>query len=153
MTFIQSLRVLPAALLCGALIFLNSSAFAQTSDNILGVWLTQEQKSKIEIFKKGDKFFGKVIWLRDPLNDEGQPKVDKNNPDESMIKRPIMGLEILQNFEFDDKDMWEDGKIYDPTNGKTYSCQMEIDEGELEVTGYVGFSWIGRTVRWTRVTE
>jgi uncharacterized protein (DUF2147 family) len=45
---------------------------------------------------------------------------------------------------------WEDGKIYDPKNGKTYSCKMTLEGNELKVRGYVGFSLLGRTTVWTR---
>jgi uncharacterized protein (DUF2147 family) len=61
---------------------------------------------------------------------------------------------LLKDFEFDGKDEWEDGKIYDPKNGKTYSCYIEFkDETKnlLKVRGYIGFSMIGRTTYWTRV--
>jgi len=128
-----------------------SVAAGQQADDVLGTWLTQDKDSHIEIFKKGDRYFGKIVWLKEPREEDGTNKVDSENPDKSMRNRPILGLEIMRNFEFDGKDEWEDGKIYDPTDGKTYSCEMELDEGELEVTGYIGFSWIGRTVRWIRV--
>jgi len=76
------------------------------------------------------------------------------NPDEELQKRPIMGLELLSNFEFDGDDEWEDGDIYDPKSGKTYSCYMEFTDktkNELKVRGYIGVSLLGRTTYWTRV--
>lgn len=121
------------------------------ADDVVGTWLTQEGKSHIKIENRSGKYFGKIVWLREPNEEDGTPKVDDENPDEKLRTQPILGLEILKGFEFDGKDEWEDGKIYDPTDGKTYSCQMEIKDGKLEVTGYIGFSWIGRTVEWTRV--
>jgi hypothetical protein len=45
---------------------------------------------------------------------------------------------------------WSQGKIYDPKNGKTYSCKMTLEGNELKVRGYVGFSLLGRTTVWTR---
>lgn len=141
-------------MLCLGLVLALSASkegFAQKADDVVGVWKTQNGKSHIEVFKKGNKFYGKIIWLKEPNEADGTPKKDKNNPEEAQRSRSIMNLELLSEFQFDGDDEWEDGKIYDPESGKTYSCVMEIDEGELEVTGYVGFSWIGRTVRWTRV--
>ncbi|MGD1846291.1 MAG: DUF2147 domain-containing protein [Salibacteraceae bacterium] len=129
----------------------SSTVSAQKADDVVGVWKTQNGKSHIKIFKKGTKYYGKIIWLQEPNNEDGNAKKDKNNPEESLQSRPLMGMELLTGFSFDGDDEWEDGKIYDPESGKTYSCVMVLDEGELEVTGYVGFSWIGRTVRWTRV--
>jgi uncharacterized protein (DUF2147 family) len=47
--------------------------------------------------------------------------------------------------------MWKGGTIYDPDNGKLYKCKMTLTEPKrLEVRGYIGFSFIGRTVVWTR---
>ncbi|MEM9025185.1 MAG: DUF2147 domain-containing protein [Bacteroidota bacterium] len=124
-------------------------ARAQQADDILGFWNTGENKGRVEIFKRSGKYYGKLVWLKDPLNEAGKPKVDKNNPEESLRQQPIVGLEILKGFEFDD-DEWEDGTIYDPENGKTYSCVMTLKGDQLNVRGYVGISWIGRTTVWTR---
>ncbi|WP_332911908.1 DUF2147 domain-containing protein [Algoriphagus boritolerans] len=37
-------------------------------------------------------------------------------------------------------------------NGKTYSCELKLkSDSVLEMRGYLGFSFVGRTVEWTRV--
>ena len=65
---------------------------------------------------------------------------------------PLLNLQILKDFVYDAEDKeWEDGTIYDPKNGKTYSCYMTLDGTKLNVRGYVGVSMIGRTSVWTRV--
>lgn len=127
------------------------TAVAQNADDIIGVWLTDGGKSKVEIYKKGEEYFGKIIWLREP-NENGKPKVDKNNPDDDLKSRPLVGMELLSDFEFDD-DEWEDGEIYDPESGKTYSCEMTLDGNTLNVRGYIGVSWVGRTTEWTRSSK
>jgi uncharacterized protein (DUF2147 family) len=121
------------------------------SEAILGVWYNTEKSAKIEIYKCGDKFCGKIIWLKEPHDASGKPKVDKENPDEALKSRPVMGMNLLSNFEYSGDNEWEEGEIYDPENGKTYSCIMSLeDSGELKVRGYIGFSLMGRTVVWTR---
>ena len=135
------------------LLFLGSigGALAQNADDILGKWMTEEGKAHVEVYKKGDKFFGKIVWLKEPNNPDGTPKVDKENPDESLRSRGILGMELLTSFEFDD-DEWEDGEIYDAESGKTYSCVISMDDKDkLNVRGYIGVSWVGRTTEWTRV--
>ena len=127
------------------------TSVAQNADDVVGVWLTDGGKSKVEIYKKGDEYFGKIIWLREP-NENGKPKVDKNNPDDDLKSRPLVGMELLSDFEFDD-DEWEDGEIYDPESGKTYSCEMTLDGNTLNVRGYIGVSWVGRTTEWTRSSK
>ncbi|WP_194974418.1 DUF2147 domain-containing protein [Aquiflexum lacus] len=129
---------------------LTMTVFSQTADAIVGKWYNTEKDAQIEIFKVENKFFGKIIWLQDPKDDTGKPKVDLNNSDVSKQQRPIIGLKILDNFKFNG-GTWEDGTIYDPKNGKTYSCIIkEKDNNTLEVRGYIGISLIGRTVEWTK---
>jgi uncharacterized protein (DUF2147 family) len=138
-----------------ALPFSRLNAQEVKGDDILGVWLNEDEDAHIKITNNGGKYFGEIIWLKEPIDEEtGKPKLDDENEDESLRTRPVLGLMLLTNFEFDGKDEWEDGKIYDPKNGKTYSCYIEFkDETQdlLKVRGYIGFSMIGRTTYWTRV--
>lgn len=127
------------------------SAFSQTSDAILGQWINASGEAHIEISKKGDKYFGKIVWLKAPKDEKGNPKLDINNPAENLRSRPILGLELLKDFVFDDKK-WTDGKIYDPKSGKTYSCNLSLKgNDQLNVRGYIGISLIGRSETWKRV--
>jgi uncharacterized protein (DUF2147 family) len=125
-------------------------------DAIIGKWLNQEGTSHIQIFKATNgsfagKFYGKIVWLKEPLKN-GKPKVDDLNPDPKKHNVPLLGLQILKDFVYDADDKeWEDGTIYDPKNGKTYSCIMKLESNKLDVRGYVGISMIGRTSVWTRV--
>ncbi|MEY4192009.1 MAG: hypothetical protein RJA00_240, partial [Bacteroidota bacterium] len=125
-------------------------------DAIIGKWLNQEGTSHIQIFKATNgsfagKFYGKIVWLKEPLKN-GKPKVDDLNPNPAKRSVPLMNLQILKDFVYDADDKeWEDGTIYDPKNGKTYSCYMTLSGNKLDVRGYVGISMIGRTSVWTRV--
>jgi len=114
--------------------------------------LNEDKDAHIRIFLENDMFYGKIIWLKTPIDeDTGKPKLDDENPDPELAKKPVMGLHLLNDFVFDE-DEWEDGTIYDPKNGKTYSCYMEIkSQDELKIRGYIGISLIGRTTYWTRV--
>jgi len=128
------------------------------ADDVIGVWLTQYEDSKVEIYKDGGKYFGKIIWLETPIDSiTGKPKVDDKNEDPSLQNRPIMGMKLLENFVFDGDEEWEDGTIYDPKKGKTYSCYMEFPDKDnkdrLKIRGYIGVSLLGRTVYWTRVKK
>jgi uncharacterized protein (DUF2147 family) len=126
------------------------TVYAQQGDAIVGKWYNTEKDAQVEIFKEGDKYAGKIVWLQDPT-ENGKPKVDKNNSDQSKRSRPIMGMRLLNGFEYKG-GTWENGTIYDPKNGKTYSCTIKKkDSNTLEVRGFVGISLIGRTVEWTKV--
>ena len=134
-------------------IFISTALAKPDSDKILGVWLVEDKDAKVEIYKKNNKFYGKIIWLKEP-KENGKPKLDKNNPNDKLKIRPLIGLLILKDFVFADDLEWEDGEIYDPGNGKTYSCNMElVDYNTLEVRGYIGISLFGRTDVWTRTKK
>ena len=124
-----------------------SSALAQ--DQIEKVWYNQEKTSKIQVYKAKDgKFYGKIIWLSEPLKN-GKPKVDEENPDKSKRAQPIVGLVILRGLKKDGDKEYSDATIYDPKNGKTYSCKITYKGNKLDLRGYVGISLIGRTSTWT----
>lgn len=130
---------------------------AQTyqADDIVGKWLNEEGTAQVEIFKVSSQFYGKIVWLKTP-NDSvtGLPRTDKENPDPALMKKPLLGLVNLKGFVFDGEDEWEDGTIYDPKNGKTYSCKMEFETPDkLKIRGYVGISLLGRTTYWTPVKK
>ncbi|WP_199139527.1 DUF2147 domain-containing protein [Pedobacter sp. ASV12] len=127
------------------------SVFAQKNDDILGKWVNPSGEGQIEIYKKGDKYFGKLAWIKEPNDEHGKPKTDVKNPNTSLRNKPLLGLEILKDFVFEDK-RWTDGSIYDPKTGKTYSCNITLKEnGQLNIRGYIGISLIGRSESWKRV--
>ena len=130
------------------------SAQKTDGDRILGVWQTGSGKGRIQIYKYGDKYGGKLVWLREPNDASGKPKVDDKNPDPAKRKQPKLGLNNLLGFTYEGDGEYEDGTIYDPENGKTYKCIMKLESPDvLKVRGYIGFSLIGRTDTWTRVKE
>src|SRR5271163_1974330 len=104
---------------------LSVNAFAQkiNEDIILGTWLTGSGKGKVQIYKTGVEYNGKIVWLKEPTYPDGKTKVDKHNPDVAKQTNPILGLNMLKGFVFND-GKWIDGTIYDPENGKTYSCKI-----------------------------
>jgi uncharacterized protein (DUF2147 family) len=129
---------------------LQSLVFAQ-SLSPLGTWTNQEKEAKFEIYKCGDKLCGKITWLKEPMR-EGKPKTDINNPDKKLQSQPVVGLVFLKGFEYDENNKWDDGSIYDPKSGKTYSSYMQmLSKDKIEVKGYIGISLIGRSQIWTRV--
>lgn len=133
-------------------LLINAFALDNKPDAIVGIWLTGEKSGHVEIFKKGDKYYGKLAWIKEPTNADGSEKKDINNPKENLRSRPIKGLVILREFSFEGQNVWEDGKIYDPQSGSDYSCKMTLkNNNTLEVRGYIGLSVFGRTDTWTRV--
>ena len=122
------------------------------SNDILGVWLEEKKESKIEVYKKDNSFFGKIIWLKEPLDEDGKIKLDKKNPNNSMRENPINGLVIMKDLKYKKKGEWSDGEIYDARSGKTYSLEVYMKNvNKLDLRGYLGFTLFGKTTTWTRV--
>ena len=127
-------------------------------DDILGTWFNQDKDAKIEIFKCGSDFCGKIVWLKDPVYPAGSkegapgtPKVDTKNLDASHRKDPIMGMQIVNGLQPAGSGLWKNGKIYDPDSGKTYSAKATlVSPDELDLRGFIGVSLLGRTEKWTR---
>ncbi|MFC2104178.1 DUF2147 domain-containing protein [Bacteroidota bacterium] len=149
----MKLKLFFISLLIG--LFFTPNLIAQDADKILGYWLTQDGDSQVKIFKaKNDRYYGDIKWLDEPNEEDGTPKLDDENENEKLRDRPVLGLQLLKSFEYDEKDKeWVDGTIYDPKNGKTYKCFIWFEEGDditLHVKGYIGFSLLGREVEWKR---
>lgn len=144
-------------------LLIGAGAFADDGDAVVGLWLTapdeEDGQARVDVYKEGDRYFGKIVWLEKPVYDEddeegmaGQEKVDRENPDESLRDRPIVGLQIMFDFEYAGNNKWKKGTIYAPDDGKTYKCKLTLGEdGVLKVRGFIGFSMLGRNELWTRV--
>ena len=138
------MKFLPALL---TLLFLPLIAHAQSP---AGTW--KNEKATFEIFDQGGKLFGKILTLREPNDKDGKPKTDIKNPDASKRSVPTIGLVFLKNFTAAGNGRWENGTIYDPENGKTYSSYMQMTGNDkIEVRGFIGISLLGRSQNWTRI--
>ncbi len=152
-------RKTSAFLLLFFLCFPICALFAQSeSDKIVGYYYYFEPKEKehsqVQVYKSGDKYKAKVIWLKEPNTKDGKPKTDIFNKDESKRNRTIMGITIFDGLTYNtSKKRWE-GSIYDPANGDSFSCAAWIEGNTLKIKGYVGAEWMGinRTITWTKET-
>ena len=141
------------------LLCLAARVHAQDPDAIVGRWLNGKQTAQVEIYKADGKYFGKIVWLKEPVypaDDRkgmaGKTKVDRENPDPARRTQPLLDLLLLRDFVFAKDGLWEKGHIYDPENGKDYKCKMTLTSADvLRVRGFIGISLIGRTEVWTRV--
>ncbi len=144
-------------LLIFSVVFIASTAMFGQAGSIVGFWLTEDKDSQIEIYRvPGNKFNGRIVWLEEPLNEQGRPKVDDKNPDRALRTRPTLGIEILKDFTFSASDQeWADGTIYDPKSGRTYNAFMRLDgNNTLRLKGFVlGMRFLGRESVWMRDPE
>jgi uncharacterized protein (DUF2147 family) len=153
----KGVQMKSAIVLCSAI--LGSALCCLAAGNgLVGVWFNQEKDAKIEMYPCGDKYCGKIVWLKRPVyaagSKEGTPgsaRTDDKNPDPALKKAPLLGLVIVRDLVFVGDNVWKNGKVYDPDNGKTYSAKMTlVSPRQLNLRGFVGVSLLGRTAVWTK---
>ena len=131
--------------------FLNVNA-QKNADDIIGLWETGNGKARVKITKVNNFYFGRIVWLKEPLNEEGKPKLDKNNEDETKRQNRLLGMQLVGGFEWKGENLWENGTIYDPESGKTYNCKINLEDSEtMNIRGFIGISVFGRTDKWKRL--
>lgn len=126
-----------------------AAAFAQA---VIGKWKLEDGSAIVEVYKSGNDFNGKIVWLQNPTEADGTPAKDENNPDKALRSRQLIGLNMLSGLKETGKNEYSGGKIYDPGNGKTYNCSMTVQGDVLKVRGSLDKKGLlGRTMDWFRV--
>ena len=124
---------------------------AASAQDVIGKWKLEDGSAIVEVYQEGNVYNGKIVWLKNPTEADGTPAVDSNNPDKSLRKRQILGLNMLHGLK-KDGEKYAGGKIYDPGNGKTYNCSMKVEGDVLRVRGSLDAQGLlGRTMDWFRV--
>jgi len=121
-------------------------------DAIEKVWYNGTKTSKIQIYKVPDgSFYGIIVWLKEPNDEAGKPRVDKHNKDVAEQSKPLMSLLVLKRFKKSTTaNEYEGGNIYDPNTGKTYCGTITLKGNELKLRGSIcGWGLLGRTTTWT----
>ena len=126
-------------------------ASAQTNADVVGEWFNAEKDAVITIFEDEATLSGKITWMKFPNDEKGNPKSDPLNPDESLQSRARLGMVMMNSFAHIEGNVWDNGELYDPKKGKTYSGKITLtNKNTLDLRGYLGFSFIGRSSTWTR---
>ena len=133
-------------------LFLISVLFVSSTNaqSIVGKWKTIDdetgkEKSIVEIFMKDGKAYGKITKLFRTPDEEQDPICDLC--EDHRKDKKIIGMTIITDMEKDD-DEWDDGEILDPNNGKIYDCKLWVEDGNLQVRGYIAFFF--RTQTWLK---
>ena len=135
-------------------VFTIAGAAAQDADKILGVYKAVEEgkESKVEFTRQADgSYRGQIIWLKQPDNPDGTPKLDVKNPDASKRSVRADRVVVVDGVKYDAKNnVWNGGRVYDPTKGKDYKVEVSFEDARtLRVKGsLLGFS---RSVYWTKI--
>jgi uncharacterized protein (DUF2147 family) len=109
----------------------------------VGLWKTIDdktgkEKSLVRITESGGVLSGSIEKLLDP--NVKKDAVCDECTDERKGK-PLAGLNIIRGLkQSSDGEIWEDGNILDPKNGKVYKARIKVTDGgkKLELRGYLG---------------
>lgn len=140
-------RAHPASLLLALALASPAAAASPT-----GLWWAEGGAARVRIARCGEALCGRLVWLRSPFGPDGCPARDRENPDPGLRARPLVGIEILSGLEREAPGVWSEGRVYDPTTGRSYGARVELEGPDrLRVRGYLGFELLGRTTTWVRV--
>jgi uncharacterized protein (DUF2147 family) len=117
-------------------------------DALLGVWLNNEGSAKIEFYKSGNSYSGKIVWLAQPNGPDGKPFIDKKNPDPAKRQQKVLGLTLITGLKFSN-GKYSDGTIYAPKHGQYTNCSIKLSGSrELRITATKGM--LSETKTWTK---
>jgi uncharacterized protein (DUF2147 family) len=134
-----------------SMIFMLAPLAAAFAQDVVGKWKLEDGTAIVEVYKSGDAYNGKIVWLEKPTEADGSPAVDNNNPDKALRSRKLIGLNMLSGLKKNGGE-YTGGTIYDPGNGKTYNCSMKVEGDVLKVRGSLDKKGLlGRTMDWYRV--
>jgi uncharacterized protein (DUF2147 family) len=153
-------RIVLALLLTAIVGALPGVGLGAGGDAIIGIWNTPDNDAKIEVYRCGAQYCGRISYLEEttyPPDDEGGmaglPMVDRYNPDPDLRNRSLVGLTFLEGFTYMGDNTWDSGRIYNPENGKIYKARIRLAGSDrLMLRGYWGVSLLGRTETWVRST-
>ena len=122
------------------------------SDDVSGLWLTEERDAVVELRPCGARLCAHLYAIHDPKVPANA--TDERNERPELRTRPICNLQIMGELQRQPDNSWANGWVYDPKVGKRYSVELRLkDSNTLLVHGYVGFKLAGKTAAWTRTSE
>ncbi|MBR0932486.1 DUF2147 domain-containing protein [Bradyrhizobium jicamae] len=94
-----------------------------------GTWMTEDGRARIRLERCGaaqQHICGYIVWMKDPLDERGQPMRDSSNPDASKRARSVLGHQLIMGLK-PTPEGWFDGDIYNAEDGRSYSVMLWRD--------------------------
>lgn len=113
------------------MLLLLASAQASGPEQILGLWLTPNGESKIQMSKCGELYCGTMVWMQNP-------KKDVNNSDPALKGRLLVGVQIASGLKFDGGNSFSGGKLYGPERGNNGRREDRRQRRFARCEGFVG---------------
>ncbi len=120
----------------------------------MGTWHTEEGKATVRIAACGPALCGTIISLKE-ANDPGtgKPKTDKNNVDQSLRSRPMIGVLVVLGMKPSGSANKWSGQVYNAEDGKTYSGSLTLqDANTIKLEGCILGGLACKAATWTRAS-
>ncbi len=119
----------------------------------LGLWQTiddetNEPRSLVLISINNGQLSAKITRIFPATGESDDPLCEQCKGKLKDVK--IIGMDILSGMAFEE-NAWQGGEILDPNNGKFYDAKIWLENGQLQVRGYIGFFF--RTQQWHRYRD
>ena len=116
-----------------------------------GVWIDHTGRGAVEIAPCGVELCGRIVWLQQPNDKQGQPLRDGRNEDKRLRVRTICGLQVIGGLKRQRDGSWDNGWIYDPEQGESFDVEIRLRGADgLQVKGYKGLKFLSETFQWQR---
>lgn len=117
-----------------------------------GLWMPEDEASKVEIFSCDDAMCGRVAWMREGLDENGKELTDIYNPDPALRTAPVLGLVIMTGIRPTDEDQVWKGRVYNPQDGRSYDFWLTVkSQSQITIQGCGLYNLICQTHTWNRV--
>jgi len=114
-------------------------------ENVTAYWVVPGKDAVVLITPEGESISLQIVRTLDPA------LLDINNPDKTLRSQPLSNKILGEGFTRNG-DKWVDGKIYDPSSGKSYHATIQSrDQHHLIVRGYIAVPALGQSQTWTRL--
>jgi uncharacterized protein (DUF2147 family) len=109
----------------------SQTILAQSSDQIAGTWITENEKAHVEIFKRSGQYFGKIVWVEEL--DDSTSTATSNDSNSNLSRESALGTILLSDVSFN-KGKWQ-GTLYIPKKDREVKCTLElVSEDKLKIS-------------------
>jgi len=124
------------------------SLAAHEGDSLLGKWCTEKCEAVFDFYVDGNEYSARLYPKKYP------DIIDSLNPVDSLKSRKLAGKTTIYGLVYNAaKKQWENGRVYNPSDGKTYKCNCRLRDGDLVFRGYLGISLLGQSQIWIRAAK
>ena len=137
------------------LLALSAASAAAAPADPSGTYLTEDGRARIRVERcpsSSEQMCGYVVWLKTPLNDQGQPRMDFRNPDTKRRDRLSLGHQMFMGLKPNSDDRYA-GQVYNSDDGKRYDVSIWPESADvLNVRGCL-VAFLCKTQEWKRTTD